>query len=252
MVEWAIGSPRDPSAPLRLARVDVYDPDLPPQSERIRRLRRRLRSRISSVGGHVLPQAISVVQATLAAGGVLLAVVIDGLLGQPVGSGMALLGGGGGGLGAFALLRSRSERGWRSVELTNERLRESYTTVIHAHGLATTLAADPEAPASVAVAVGAAEQIAWAIAGVNATAIDSADLRALDPLNAQARELLDGLTRIPLSPPAATIPVAIPQGRARTRLRALVQRDRSLDEAQAAIELARAATDDLDVDTSNR
>jgi hypothetical protein len=245
LLVWAIDDEDDP---LRLTRLDVRDPDLERPTTTDRLLRTFVRQSVP-LGKTDVPVA----GATLAAGGGSAAALSNSLLGDPLGGLLAIVAGGVLAVaGGYPLLRQRANRGWRSIDLSHsdpsQRPLPVCRTLLDARARGTWLAQHSEDDAHDAmIALNAIHWLTWEAAGITAAARDSTDLLRLGAIDDAASELRDRLaTRMTLTPTLdARAPATSRRTAGRRDLRARVQLVRSLEDADAAIELARLAAADL-------
>jgi len=261
LLVWAIDNPIDDSAegrvlaapgePLRLVRLDVYDPDRVEQSHVDRVLRIWLRKTVPI--GRRTPVDLSLIGTTLGIGGASVAGGSNALIGHPLGGLLAVLAGGIAAVaGGLPLLHRRADRGWRSIDLTQrdpmQRPLPVCRTLIDAHVLGTWLAERSEAAAADALfAVNAIHWLAWEAAGVyEAAGGEPAPFGAIDDA---ARELRGRLASLNiLTPPddEDRSAAAATRNAGRRALRERVQRALALEDSDSAIELAQIAAADLD------
>ncbi|MCA1571006.1 MAG: hypothetical protein LC798_11935 [Chloroflexi bacterium] len=256
LLVWAIDNPIDetgeePGEPLRLVRLDVYDPDRVEQSRVDRVLRVWLRKTVPI--GRRTPVDLSLVGTTLGIGGASVAGVANALVGDPLGGLLAVLAGGIAAVaGGLPLLHRRADRGWRSIDLTQrdpmQRPLPVCRTLIDAHVLGTWLAERSEAAAADALfAVNAIHWLAWEAAGVHeAAGSEPAPFGAIDDA---ARELRGRLASLNILTPTGDedrSAAAATRNAGRRALRERVQRVRALEDSDSAIELAQIAAADLD------
>jgi hypothetical protein len=252
LLVWAIDNPfEETREPLRLVRLDVYDPDRVEQSRVDRALRIWLRKTVPI--GRRTPVDLSLFGTTLGIGGASVAGVGNALIGHPLGGVLAVLAGGIAAVaGGLPLLHRRADRGWRSIELTHsdpmQRPLPVCRTLIDAHVLGTWLAARSETAAADALfAVNAIHWLAWEAAGVYESA--GGEPAAFGAIDDAARDLRGRLASLNILTPTddeGERSAAVTRNAGRRALRERVQRARALEDSDSAIELAQIAAADLD------